>query len=130
MRCRVGKAKKARKAAARQEQIADELFAQVQKLSGDLAVVDRILTNAVLEGPTIDAWAAQVRIILTALVQARGLVAGPVASAFSERYVGPLVGNGKRQGSITVMESGTVPVGSVIEGEYTLLTDAEVAAGR
>lgn len=118
----MGKKKQLRKAAARQEQIADELFAQVQRQSGELATVDRILSEAVLEGPTIDAWAAQVRIILTALVQARGLVVGQVASAFSDQRSGPLVG--------TPVSVRGLPDSGVVEGEYTLLTDAEVAAGR
>lgn len=98
-----------------ERRIADELFVQVGMLSGQLQRVDEILVHAELPGPTIDAWAQQVRDLLSSLVNERGIVSGRIAEAFTvQRVAAP---SGPRN-----EEPDT--------GEYTLLTDADLAAGR
>lgn len=59
--------------AKEQERIADELFVQLQQRTAELAQIDGLLYDAQLPGPTIDAWAQQVRDLLTELVRLRGI---------------------------------------------------------
>lgn len=81
--------KKWKKRALEQAQIADDLFEQVRVLSSQLQAVDIILTDAELPGPTIDAWAQQVRDLLSSLVRERGIVSGGIHQAFTLQPVRP-----------------------------------------
>ncbi|UOW93114.1 hypothetical protein SEA_NOSHOW_46 [Mycobacterium phage NoShow] len=95
----------------REKRIADELFVQVGMLSGQLQRVDEILVNAELPGPTIEAWAQQVRDLLSSLVRERGIVSGTIAEAYTLQRV-------------------RVPSGPFTEaaddGQYSFLTDADL----
>ena len=103
--------KKLKKQAKRQAHIADELFVQVGLLAGQLHEVDHILANAQLPGPTIEAWAQQVRDLLSELIRARGIVSGGIHQQF---------GVGR-----SAAPSG--PRNDVSDdGEYTFLTDRDI----
>ena len=106
--------KKWRKRALEQAQIADDLFEQVRVLSGQLHKVDEVLVNAELPGPTIDAWAAQVRQVLSSLVQERGIVSGGIAQAYTLQPVRPPSGVSIRDPE------------APDNGEYELLTDKDL----
>ncbi|AZS06602.1 hypothetical protein SEA_JACOREN57_35 [Mycobacterium phage JacoRen57] len=69
----MGKKKELKKELKHQERIADDLFRQMQDRSHELARVDELLLNAQLPGPTIEAWAQQVRDLFRELVRLRGL---------------------------------------------------------
>lgn len=107
--------KKTKEKLRREKHIADELFVQVGMLSGQLARVDEILRTAELPGPTIEAWAMQVRNLLSSLVQERGIVSGGIVEAFTlQRVAAP-------SGSLTIRDPENPD-----SGEYTLLTDADL----
>lgn len=91
--------------------VADELFIQVGMLAGQLHVVDQILASAELPGPTIEAWAQQVRDLLSSLVKERGIVSGGIAEAFTLQRV--------------AVPSGARTDGSD-DGEYTFLRDGDL----
>lgn len=103
--------KKVKEKLRREKHIADELFVQVGLLSGQLQRVDDLLVNAELSGPTIEAWAMQVRDLLSSLVQERGIVSGKIPEMFSLQRVAPPTG------SVTPLAD---------DGEYTFLTDADL----
>lgn len=93
-----------------QSKIADDLFTQVTQLAGQLSVVDNLLVSTELPGPTIEAWAQQVRDLLAALVKERGLVSGMIYQAFSEK--GATAASGPK-------------IEASDDGEYTFLTDED-----
>lgn len=106
--------KKLKEKLRRERRIGDELFTQVGMLSGQLARVDGILINADLPGPTIEAWAQQVRDLLSSLVNERGITSGGVHTAFTLQRVAARSGL-----SISDPEE---PDGDT----YTLLTDRDL----
>jgi len=110
----VASKKKLKKKAKQQAHIADELFVQVGLLAGQLSEVDEILRNAELPGPTIEAWAQQVRDVFSELIRARGIVSGGIYQQFGEKRSAPRSGLSIRD-----------PYDDD-SGEYTLLTDADL----
>jgi hypothetical protein len=110
----VAKKKKLKEKVKREQHIADELFVQVGMLAGQLSRVDEILTNAELPGPTIEAWAMQVRDLLSSLVSERGIVSGGIVQAFTLQRVAAPSGLGIRDPDN--------PDGDT----YTLLTDRDL----
>lgn len=103
--------KKWKERAKQQERIADDLFRQVTMLSSQLVAMDSILSDAELPGPTIEAWAQQVRDLLSSLVKERGIV--------RSRFYPP------SPVSALATSSGLVTEASD-DGEYAFLTDRDL----
>lgn len=104
--------KKLKEKLKRERHISNELFTQVGMLSGQLHTVDEILRNSELPGPTIDAWAAQVRELLSSLVKERGIVSGGIYQAFVEQR--------------SAVPPGPRTAEASDDGQYTFLTEKDL----